>query len=73
VDELHLEAQLVAGHDRPAELHLVEAHHPDLDPARIGAVVSSQIPAAWARDSRIRTPGMTGWDGKWPAKKSSVR
>ena len=26
---------------------------------------------AWASASRIRTPGMTGWPGKWPAKNGS--
>ena len=37
VHEPNLEAQLVAGHHGPAELRLVEADHPDLDPARVGS------------------------------------
>ena len=36
VHEPHLEPELVAGHDRAAELRVVEAHHPDLDPPRVG-------------------------------------
>ena len=37
-----------------------------------GAAFSRKIPAAWASDSRMRTPGITGCPGKWPAKKSSA-
>jgi hypothetical protein len=36
VDEAHLEAKLVAGDHRAAELRVVEAHHPDLHRAGVG-------------------------------------
>src|SRR5207249_11704052 len=35
------------------------------------AFFNSQIPAAWARLSMSRTPGITGAPGKWPSKNSS--
>jgi len=33
---------------------------------------SMMRPAAWAMASTCRTPGMTGWPGKWPWKKGSL-
>jgi hypothetical protein len=45
--------------------------HVDLEPARVGRLVSSQMPAAWARLSMSSTPGITGAPGKWPSKNSS--
>ena len=32
----------------------------------------TSTPATWAMDSTMSTPGMTGYSGKWPAKKGSL-
>ena len=64
--------ELVAGDDRPAELDAVDRD--DQGRARPWVDdVGDQDPAAWARASTIRTPGMIGRPGQCPWKNGSLR
>ena len=63
------------GHDRLAELRLVDGH--EVDDLRLGierrpGCAASSAPAC-ASASMISTPGITGCPGKWPLKCGSLR
>ena len=60
---VNFEPKLVARHDRPAELDAVDrGDQRDLG-ARVSMLAAIRMPAAWASDSTISTPGMIGMPG----------
>ena len=75
-DAGHVELDLVARHDRLAELRLVDGH--EVDDARASALPSTcceatqSAPAVCAIPSISNTPGITGRPGKWPWKCGSL-